>query len=1214
MPDGPIDISLTAQFSAIAKSGIAAEVAATWNEQLPRVPRLLVPVDVRALVVPKQATVERAGIGVRLYADADNPIEKGERAPAPFTDLDARPPGVYLHWAMPDGLTRGHVDDALNLRALPDRWLVMRVEPGPRRNVRGWVLDSDRARCTELSKWSEPGPLADNEKPEPYIPPRDLHAMAGGDPAWAAIFDNVVNRFAFHDDLSEFETTDAQLAYVVAGWYSDPELDPLFLGDTESSFETVLSSLGWTLDDSRVSPAIMKTVVKSMAATALGLKSEMFMQRIATLPTDGLVSLLPPVLLGDALDVIQKPEPWWPRQSLYHGAIYGVRPDGEGTDERPAPNAVAMAVGTTQVEGTAALLASQVADGFGAAERLQTAFGYGILEAFGKHDGPTRLEEEMHAQAFASAPGGTITEFVRAGNPLEHLRKPRPQKIHVPLINESDELKESLLTFDFVLGTRRDAMHLLLAKQEMAREESVPDEVRIEEVTRALPRYYFPADPVVVLRGLNRSLRHGYDGVLEPDERLHCRISGSEIKSLAGLIRGADLLATPLNHGGIPTECEEMLREAILQDPFAADDVVATAVEATGLDREAVKLRVFAERQLFLHGVAGVGDVAHLLPASIREGIEPSPLAVTLWRQAWVPLYLEWEIEIALGGLHARWSLGELDLEPTGEATKGETIRLTGRSLLTSSSAKNLRDRINKVLTEEEKLEGEGLIAETDEDLLRELANAVGNSDLVGAGLDGLRESLLGFEGNVAWEGKGETTLAPKRPPRLLRAGSFKFLRARVVDAFGRTLEIEPGAVASEVLRSEKPDRYLLRPRINAHARLLARLIDGNTATVPPEGSNGRFFEGEASVDQRPKQTSISPIAGWLLPDHVDGALEVFDAQGYPVGQLLHEPLSGAVTWEGAPGTPSPLGELPERMIPNQSVAAMISGLLRRDAVDRTSGKIKDEDCLSALLRVIDTTTWTIDPFGTSGPEYLGMLIGRPIAIVRAVVKLDIRDDSADYGLGDDARAKRAAAFASFTGCSFEVKLGALTRSQDGLLGYFVDDNYSQFHPVHPQVLRDAIKSGPRMGYLGSMEEAAQFHAEADKQSEEIEQAYVSHDPTIDITAGRARILTLLMVPDASVHVTSGILPRKSLSLLREWLDEPLKRILPSLRVGPVLVDPDTIRMPKPVYLGTDQLWTRRDSATSWRDDPIVAATQEAILPKGSAEAQEGYIRVRPHP
>ncbi|HEX5936596.1 MAG TPA: hypothetical protein VFZ75_02730 [Actinomycetota bacterium] len=93
--------------------------------------------------------------------------------------------------------------------------------------------------------------------------------------------------------------------------------------------------------------------------------------------------------------------------------------------------------------------------------------------------------------------------------------------------------------------------------------------------------------------------------------------------------------------------------------------------------------------------------------------------------------------------------------------------------------------------------------------------------------------------------------------------------------------------------------------------------------------------------------------------------------------------------------------------------------------------------------------------------------------------------------------------------------------------------------------------------------------------------------------------------------MTSGILPRKSLSLLREWIEEPLSRILPSLRVEPVLVDPETIRMPKPVHLGEEQVWSRRGSETTWRHDLIVPATHEALSPKGSAVAQEGYIRIR---
>ena len=40
--------------------------------------------------------------------------------------------------------------------------------------------------------------------------------------------------------------------------------------------------------------------------------------------------------------------------------------------------------------------------------------------------------------------------------------------------------------------------------------------------------------------------------------------------------------------------------------------------------------------------------------------------------------------------------------------------------------------------------------------------------------------------------------------------------------------------------------------------------------------------------------------------------------------------------------------------------------------------------------------------------------------------------------------------------------------------------------------------------------------------------------------------------------------------------------------------------------------FTRRTGPLTWRDDPIVAATQAALLPRMPHEAQEGWIRVLP--
>jgi hypothetical protein len=70
--------------------------------------------------------------------------------------------------------------------------------------------------------------------------------------------------------------------------------------------------------------------------------------------------------------------------------------------------------------------------------------------------------------------------------------------------------------------------------------------------------------------------------------------------------------------------------------------------------------------------------------------------------------------------------------------------------------------------------------------------------------------------------------------------------------------------------------------------------------------------------------------------------------------------------------------------------------------------------------------------------------------------------------------------------------------------------------------------------------------------------------------------------------------------------------IAPSARIGPVLLDADKVRLPKISSFPGNQLWTHRDTPGTWKDDPILAATQTALLPSIPAQVQEGYIRIAP--
>jgi hypothetical protein len=256
------------------------------------------------------------------------------------------------------------------------------------------------------------------------------------------------------------------------------------------------------------------------------------------------------------------------------------------------------------------------------------------------------------------------------------------------------------------------------------------------------------------------------------------------------------------------------------------------------------------------------------------------------------------------------------------------------------------------------------------------------------------------------------------------------------------------------------------------------------------------------------------------------------------------------------------------------------------------------ESALSALLRAIDTTLWTVDAFRALGSEHIAGLVGRPVAVVRARLTLDLVPD-----LGLDADAATAA----LADRAITVRLGELTRADDGLLAYMVDDDYEHVRVVDKVVASLALDGGPQRGQLGRYGTTPQVPA-----TRPIEHPYVVAEDEIAIRPGQTVTLTLLMHPGGSVHLTSGVLPRKALALARDWVAPGLAVMAPSARIGPVLIDPAQVRLPKVSAFPKDQLFTRRDTPSSWKDDPILAATQTALLPDLPHEVQEGYIRIAP--
>ncbi len=1372
------------RFLAADRADLDIAEIATWDRYLLREHRLLVPVDVQALYVPKGPVGDSEPmlrLPMMLAGTATGNEDGG--MPAPFATGTPRAAGVHLHWAMPDALLRGSLSDArasggnrLALPALPNRWVVLRlVQPRGGREVvqTGWVIEADRAVAVPLAQWSEGGAVSTAAAAAGVELKREqLTGTVGGGASWAAVYDAVLNRFAFHDPLTEMPAlapggVDEDCAtYIVAGWWSDPVFDPLDSARSGDSLDELLERLrwrlmfewgdqAWALEQQRQQEALRRALgltstdrwsdarpvkvaakfvprdvgkapskapskatskASSKATSKAASKAQSSARAVATgapfVPVDRTIVAeqklaITSVFASDAAERFTA-QPWQLRSSLLHGAVYGVPVAGAVVvDRRPAAAALSVAFGQHDDDLVGAFASQGDSDDEQrATERLFTAFTAQKINRLASPDGLVELEEHEHAAAFASLPAGTVgtdrfLQRVQTGGVgglnlgrgafdkstlgaakarnASGLSAPgaQPPTRHAhPVAAAAARAAtprvglqaQTLLSF---AGKPTLVQATLATINDLARSR-VGDVLAATEarvVQRPAPRWTFPTDPLIGVRGAQRSLRHGGDGRASADGKLTCRWPTHVIQEISGLVARERFLRS-LGNGGVPGEVLTLAREGLLHDPYH-DEWLAAAVAPPGIDPKLVLGRLKAESLLRFGAdgtydgstsafnvnlartaaarrraaaalarpvIAGERETQTLVADELRrfslvKGVDPDPVGVTTWAQPWVPMWLEWEVKVE--GLDPpaleAWHLASIDLEHVGSTVSGDALALTGRSLLTTGVATTLHHAIADWLIAEDKLDAvnAGLVDEATETAYRTLDAGVQHLDVVSASLDGLRSRLLGLAIKDGLRrpsdgSGGASNPAPVAAPFTVLAGALTLQRARLVDSFGRTLDVPAPALAQARLASRdtidvRPGALACPPRLLRPARWSFRLVDATTA-VGAEGS-------EARVDQVEAALMVNPVAGFVMPDHLDESLELFGIDGAPIGELLHEPVSGGVMWEIAAGRVGPADAGPHHgLAPAQvALANFAAGLVAADATARKGAPLgaggeegeqtPTESALSALLRAIDTTLWTVDSFAALGSEHVAGLVGRPIAVVRAQLRLELMPPT-DIDLSDPARAAEwQEAEEAAKRHAFAVRIGELTRSDDGVLGFFVDDDYSRFRLVDKVIAAIAADAGRSRGKLGLLGDAPGAPERAG-----IDHPYIAGTDDADTLAlhiGQTVTLTIFMHPSGKCSLTSGLLPRRTVALARDWVGPGLAKIAPSLRTGPVLVETDLdpqgqVRLPKVSVFGKDQNFLWRDTPATWRTDAILAATQTALLPDAPAEFREGWIRVAP--
>jgi hypothetical protein len=627
------------------------------------------------------------------------------------------------------------------------------------------------------------------------------------------------------------------------------------------------------------------------------------------------------------------------------------------------------------------------------------------------------------------------------------------------------------------------------------------------------------------------------------------------------------------------------------------------------------------------------------------DGDIPYVISIAPWSPPWSPLYMDWQITwypsyyyvvnpaaapsppqnpaFPLSG----WDYGELDYSWNNSAQPDALpgYILQGRTLLTPQATDVFVARLEELLNGMGQSIGTG--GEPASPLTDptygyspppDVAAALGEVLQIVSQWDMLSQNLSGFHYQLIQQDTGQHIQCtdPVTGPLVgtgdhaipiynngtgqaligynpIRAGHFKLNQLWIVDDFGQVFNIgealtnqpaqpfSPTAVSDWLTTPgvQNPTMMQLPPRVVQPTRLSFSLVSAEddsleTAYVP----------------------DANPVCGWVLPNHLDNSLAIYDASGAALGelQLVGGKNNQRARWNAAPDSPAPVGAPPA--IANAHLRSFVEGVLSRPDGGGPA--------LGQLLDVIDETLWTIDPLGGRTDQSLSVLIGRPLALVRASVAFEIAGqpvyDKSLYEMST-AYQKQAANFQNtggFTQVSFTVELGSLELPGDGLLGYFLGDNYLQFNSVHQP---DTDEQPPPYVVQNNL----QLQLNTD----------LTSPPTgTDLSSPigeSAAYITMLVDPRGSVHASTGILPVQEISLPSYYVQPALAQMEVTFQTGPLLTVTEQLQMPLPASSQGDWTWIQQPSVTVWQETTdLTKASPQAILSDIPLSVREGWLKL----
>jgi len=1121
------------------------------------------------------------------------------------------------------------VNDArISFPEVPNRWLIVRFRNGMTKvNPTTWIVESDYLNASDgrvsfldpksqslhspnvVTKIGRSQLLTARWAENAATGAMYLRAVGPGDVTFSAYAPAAENVFSFIDTDATNLPENTTLTYLVAGWYANPSFDPLNHPSPETAAKEFVSQMNernWTIAGVKdlsayTGPIAGQSIFHGMVNSLEWQTANMPSGSASQVPDD--ISKSVKVAIGntsvEALSALVGATPGAQDidltllEALQYGSLealdnaggrtivankarqarYGARGGGQSWEVRER-----------EVNG-ADLPTDKAPDLSGYAQDL-AALNKAQSDLNDKQRKLASLQWTLYARWWKNQNYNVLG--LGPTNPPSNMSDiaaalDQTSKEYKALVSEIQKLQQDIASA-FTMGSIPLFTDRGLIDKHGTDVLKLPPSLVLK--ANNAPRYWHPNDPVLLVSGIANT-----DDATS-NQALQCRtltqiVTGLTINGTTVTADGAAaFIPLPIAHKDVPAPVYALCKEAFFLDPANWSNIA---------------------KNLFLGEVQppDIGTAIAKGTWAVESSVAPLPLSLFLWAQPWDPIFLEWRIkwfptyyqkdaQSPWQFKRDEWQFNGDDYDWTGlSLNESLVVGYTGRTVLTSHSVFNfenrLRDYIAKSKTPQPKLQK-----------LDALLQTIRSWGIMSQRFSGLHDQFVTRSTQQTWPPSGNAAtlvqhqyqsspdptkgdkdfdFGPISPTFFPQMGGFFVIdNIEVIDSFGQCISLlaannnPTGGKAAAFTPIRSKQLTPANPNIAVGDYTPAQFLQQPFGLVQPAQLVMRWVDATTDSNEVGLVADANPVCGWLLPNHLDEALAIYDQKGQLLGELREDLQKHTVDWYPAPDSTKPITD-PDK-IPNLHLRSVITGLI---AAQKQSNASFDN-----FMRVIDETLWLVDPLGGRSDPDMAVLIGRPLAVVRLKVGLDLEGDAfTNQSWADTFTANDN----SVTKTSFALKLGSLVLHEDGLIGYYCDGGFQTFNSVH-------------------------FPSDLDTGSTYVKAIGGKPGNYLSITPnGAENFVTLLMDPRGSVHGATGIVPVKEISLPNNFFEEVLSSMEITFSVDSLLTSAASIQIPRLSEQNGAWSWISHSSATQFESDAVEFTSPNARLSTPATLIRDGWLR-----